>query len=329
VLVLDDADVDALLDRDELIEAVAAGLAEMSAGAASIPPRVAATVADNHGLLAAMPGYLPGRGVLGAKLVGVFPGNAGRGRPTHQAVVVLFDPATGAPQALVDGTRLTAERTAAASAVATRLLADPASTVLAVLGTGVQARAHALTVSRVCPALRQIRIAGRTPAHAVALAEELGPRLTVSVTAVSGFAEALDGAGVVCAATHSPTPVVRWDWLAAGVHVNSVGFHVDGREVDEATVAGSLVFVESRDSALAPVPAGANDLLWPLRDGVIGPDHIRAELGELVLGLAEGRRSSGQRTLYKSVGVAAEDLAAAGLVVDAARVRGRGRWVDF
>jgi ornithine cyclodeaminase len=329
VLVLDRADVEGLLDRDALIEAVAAGLAELSAGTASIPPRVAAAVAENDGLLAAMPGYLPGQGVLGAKLVGVFPGNAGRGRPTHQAVVILFDPATGAPEALLDGTLLTAERTAAASAVATRHLADPAAEVLAILGTGVQARTHALTVTRVCPALTGVRIAGRSRAHAEALAEELGPLLSVPVTAVATFADALAGAGVVCAATHSPDPVVRWEWLSAGVHVNSVGFHVEGREVDAATVAGSFVVVESRASALAPVPAGANDLLWPLRDGLIGPEHIRAELGELVLGVAEGRSSPGQLTLYKSVGVAAEDLAAARLVVDAARVGGVGRSVDL
>ena len=329
MLVLSDADVDALLDRDGLIEAVAAGLAELSAGTASIPPRVAASVAGSDGLLAAMPGYLPGPGVLGAKLVAVFPANAGQGRPTHRAVVVLFDPASGAPEALLDGTLLTAERTAAASAVASRLLADPAAEILAVLGTGVQARAHALTVSRVCPGLTEVRIAGRTEAHALALAEELGPRLSVPVKAAASFAEALDGAGVVCAATHSPDPVVRREWLSAGVHVNSVGFHVDGREVDAATVAGSLVVVESRASALAPVPAGANDLLWPLRDGIIGPEHIGTELGELVLGRVQGRSSPGQLTLYKSVGVAAEDLAAAGLVVAAARVGGVGRSVDL
>jgi alanine dehydrogenase len=286
-------------------------------------------VAGRDALLAAMPGYLSGRGVLGTKLVSVFPGNAGTRWPTHQAVIVLFDPVTGAPEAMVDGTALTAERTAAGSAVATRLLARPDSALMAVLGTGVQARAHALTVARVCPSLAEIRIAGRRPTRAAALAEELGPLLDVPVRDVAGFAEALDGADVVCAATHSPEPVVRREWLAAGVHVNSVGFTVDGREVDAATVVDSLVVVESRASALAPVPAGANDLLWPIRDGLIGPDHIGPELGELVLGLAPGRRAAGQLTLYKSVGVAAEDLAAASLVVTAARARAVGRSIDW
>jgi alanine dehydrogenase len=276
-----------------------------------------------------MPGYLPGADVLGAKLVSIFPGNAGGRWPTHQAVIVLFDPATGAPLALLDGTVLTAERTAATSAVATGLLADPGTEVLAVLGTGVQGRAHALAVARVCPSLREVRIAGRDGAKAAALARELGAVLTVAVRVVDSFAAAVAGAGVVCAATHSPDPVVRREWLAPGTHVNSVGFNAEGREVDAATVADALVVVESRASALAPVPAGSNDLLWPLRDGIINADHIGPELGELILGRREGRSSAGQLTLFKSVGVAVEDLAAASLVMSAARAQGRGRSVDL
>jgi alanine dehydrogenase len=329
VLVLDDADVRSVLDRDDLIEVVAAGLAELSTGTASVPPRVAATVAPRRALLGAMPGYLPGLDVLGAKLVSVFPFDATAPRPTHQALIVLFDPATGTPGALVDATLLTAERTAAASAVATRLLADPGATVLAVLGTGVQARAHALTVSRVCPSLTEIRIAGRTTTKAAALAEELTPLLAVPVRVHGSMADALAGAGVVCAATHSPVPVVRREWLSPGTHVNSVGLNGEGREVDAPTVLDALVVVESRSSVLAPFPAGANDLLWPIRDGLIGPDHIAAELGDLVLGTHLPRTSPEQLTLYKSVGVAAEDLAAAGLVVSAARARGLGRSVVF
>jgi alanine dehydrogenase len=329
VLILGGADVQSLLDRDALIEAVATGLAEVSAGTASMPPRVAATIAERTALLAAMPGYLADGGVLGAKLVSVFPGNAGTRWPTHQAVVVLFDPETGAPVALIDGTALTAERTAAASAVATRILSDPKASVLTVLGTGVQARAHALTVSRVCPSLREIRIAGRTESKATALAEELGLALAVPVRAVPSFAEALSGAGVVCATTQSPDPVVRKEWLSPGTHVNSVGFNVHGREVDGATVSSAFVVVESRTSALAPVPAGSNDLLWPISEGLIGPDHIAGELGELILGLVSGPLSRDQLTLFKSVGVAAEDLASARLVVTAARARGLGHSVDL
>jgi alanine dehydrogenase len=329
VRVLNAADVDSVLDLDALTEAVADALRELSAGRASIPPRVAAEAA-NGGLLAAMPGALPGIGALGAKLVTVFPGNVER--PSHQAVVVLFDSDTGTPTALIDGTLLTAARTAAASAVATRYLARGDSTVMAILGTGVQARAHALAVRRVCPSLREIRIAGRDPAKSAALAEELSARLAraeLAVTTAPTFADALAGADIVCATTHSPDPVVRREWLHPGVHVNSVGFNTAGREVDAATVLDAVVVVESRGSALAPIPAGANELLWPIRDGLITAEHIHAEIGELVAGTRPGRTAPNQITLYKSVGVAAEDLAAATLVVRDALARGVGTTIDF
>lgn len=326
MLVLNGAEVELVLDRDALADAVATALAETSAGRASIPPRVAAE-AQGGGLLAAMPGSLPALGALGAKLVSVFPANVDR--PTHQAVVVLFDPATGTPTALVDGTLLTAARTAAASAVATRHLARADSAVMAILGTGVQARAHALAVPRVCPALREIRIAGRDPSKSASLALELTETLGRPVTAARTYADALAGADVVCAATHSPEPVVRREWLSAGAHVNSVGFNTAGREVDAQTVLDAIVVVESRTSALAPIPAGANELLWPIRDGLIDATHIHAELGELVAGTRPGRTEHNQLTLYKGVGVAAEDLAAVMLVAAAARARGIGATIEL
>jgi alanine dehydrogenase len=325
MLVLNRAEVEAVLDLDALVDAVAAALSEASAGRSSVPPRVAAENAG--GILAAMPGSVPALGALGAKLVTVFPANTDR--PTHQALVVIFDPSTGTPTALLDGTLLTAARTAAASAVATRHLARPDSEVMAILGTGVQARAHALAVPRVCRALREIRIAGRDPAKSEAVARELAEQLQRAVTVAPTLADALAGADIVCAATHSPDPVVRREWLSDGAHVNSVGFNTAGREVDARTVLDALVVVESRSSALAPVPAGANELLWPIRDGLMEPSHVHAELGELVAGTRPGRTSRGQLTLYKSVGVAVEDLAAAMLVVTAARARGVGATVDM
>jgi alanine dehydrogenase len=329
VLVLGESDIISVLDRDELIEAVEKSLTELSTGLASMPPRIAATVSERDALLLAMPGHLPGGQVLGAKLVSVFPGNARIHRSTHHAVVVLFDQETGEPEALLAGTALTAERTAAVSALATRLLARPQSEVIAVLGTGVQARAHALSVARVCPAAREVRIAGRDQASAIALVAQLAPQSPVPVRAFPDFEAASRGADVVCAATHSPDPVVCLEWLSQGAHVNSIGFNVEGREVDAATVASALVAVESRASALAPFPAGANDLLWPIRDGLIEPEHISVELGELVSGVHPGRTSPDQLTLFKSVGVAVEDLAAASLVLKAARARRVGRSVDL
>jgi alanine dehydrogenase len=329
VLILNRTDVEAVLDRDALTDAVGAALAETSAGWASLPPRVAAEAGT--GLLLAMPGSVTRLGGLGAKLVSLFPGNVDR--PTHQAVIVLFDPDTGTPTALVDGTLITAARTAAASAVATRHLARADSEVMAIIGTGVQAHAHALAVTRVCTSLREIRIAGRDPNKNQSVAREFADELeragaaAIAVTGAPSLADALHDADIVCATTPATEPVVRREWLTAGVHVNSVGFS-DGREVDEQTVLDALVVVESRSSALAPMPAGANELLWPIRDGLIEPTHVYAELGELVAGTVPGRTARDQITLYKGVGVAVEDLAAAMLVVAAARARGVGVTVD-
>lgn len=328
MLVLTAAETAALLDPDDLRRAVAAAMVDVSAGRASMPARIAATVEHRDAILAAMPAHLPTVDGLAAKLVTLFPGNAGTGRPTHQAVVVVFDAATGAPAALIDGTSITAARTAAGSALSVDLLARPDARTLAVLGTGVQARSHALAVTRVRP-FAEVRVAGRDAGAARAMAEELAGALAVPVRAVDGWAEACAGADVVCATTHASEPVVRRDHLSPGTHVTSVGYNVAGREVDSRTVADSLVVVESRAAALAPPPAGATDLRIPIEEGVVGEDHVHAEIGELVAGTRPGRSSPGQLTLYKSVGVAAQDVAAAVLVLAAARARGVGLEVEL
>lgn len=325
MLVLGRREVEELLDPDRLVDTVADALADLSSGSASQPSRVAAMVADREALLAAMPAFVPSMGALTTKLVSLFPHNADR--PTHQAVVLCFDPENGTPLALLDGTSITADRTAAGSALATRLLARENARTLAILGTGVQARSHARFVVRVRP-FEQVRVAGRDPKKAAALADELGPLLGLSVEPSPSFQGALEGADVVCATTHSPDPVVRRAWLSPGVHVNSVGYNTAGREVDEETVRDALVVVESEEAALAPPPSGSNDLLWPIRDGVITEDHVRTELGDLAAGRVSGRTSPEQITLYKSVGVAVEDAAAAALVLAAARERGAGTEVE-
>jgi ornithine cyclodeaminase len=321
--ILSRRDVETLLDLDQLVEAVASAMIDLSEGRASLPPRVAATVEDQSGILAAMPGYLPSARVLASKLVTVFPNNPALGLHSHQAVILAFDPDTGTPLALMDGTYITAVRTAAGSALATRLLGRPDASVLAIIGTGVQARAHARAIPRV-RVVSEVRVAGRDEAKAGALAEELREELSVPVKAVSSYREAMGGADIVCGATHSPEPVIRREWLAPGVHVNSVGVNAKGPEVDSATVSDAVVVVESRRSALAAFPAGATDLTWPIRDGLIAEDHIHAEIGELLTGAKPGRTSSEQITLYKSVGVAVQDAAAASLVLSAAREQGVG-----
>jgi alanine dehydrogenase len=322
MLVLSRRDVEAALDPDRLVDAVAAAMAELSAGRASVPGRTGAEVAEVGGVLIAMPAHLPQAGALTAKLVALFPGNAARGIPTHRAIIAAFDPETGTPEAVMDGEVVTAMRTAAGSALSARLLAREDAAVLAVLGTGVQARAHAEAMRRVRP-IREIRFAGRDRDKAAAVAEELG------AVAAGSYEDAIAGADIVCACTHSPEPVVRGAWLSPGMHVTSVGVNPAGRELDADAVARALVVVESRAAAVEPFPVGSNDLAWPIRDGVFGPDHIHAEIGELVASSRPGRADPGQITLYKSVGVAAQDAAAAALVLQAARERGLGTSVEL
>jgi ornithine cyclodeaminase len=324
MLVLSGEQVRGLLDLDALIDALAGAMADLSAGRASVPDRIAALVPERDALLAAMPGYVPSLGALASKLVSLFPRNAGSAIATHQAVLVVFDPQTGSPVALMDGTEITAVRTGACSALSVRLLAREDSSVLAVLGTGVQARSHARAVVRVRP-IAQVLIAGRDRRKADALATELADDLGLPVRAVDSYAEALEHADVVCATTHALKPVVRRDWLAPGTHVTSVGYNPAGRELDDQTIMDALVCVESRRAAQAPFPAGSNDLTQPMRDGLIAPEHVHAELGDLVSGTKLGRASAQQITLYKSVGVAVQDAAAAALLLAKARELGVGR----
>jgi alanine dehydrogenase len=295
MLVLTRSEVEELLDLDALLDALAAAHAELSAGKASLVPRVGA-FAGEAGILGAMPAYVPSSG-LGCKLVTLFPGN--RDRPTHQAVIALFEAETGTPAALMDGTYITAMRTAAAAALATRLLARPDARVLAILGTGVQSRSAQEMFPR-AHAFEEVRVAGR-----------------------GEFEDAVRGADVVHATTASNEPVVRFEWLGRGTHVSSVGYGTGGSELDPAIVErADVVVVEQRDSALAPLPAGAPELTPRGRDGVV-------ELGEVLAGTAPGRTSEAQITLYKSVGVAVQDLAAAALVLAAARERGVGQEIEL
>lgn len=326
MLVLSRADVESLLDADLLRAAVGAALADLSAGRASMPTRIAAVVREEDGLLAAMPAYLPTAGALTTKLVSLFPRNTDR--PTHQAVIVAFDPSTGTPVALLDGEAITAARTAAGSALATDLLARQKASRLVVIGTGVQARAHLKAVPRV----RQfgaIFVVGRDLEKAKALAQELGREHDRKVSASANIELAVREADVVCGCTHAAEPVVRREWLKEGAHVNSVGYNTTGREVDEATVADALLVVESRSAVLAAPPSGSNEINWPIRDGRITKEHIHAELGELVSRARPGRTNDRQITLYKSVGVAVEDAAATALVLKLANERGVGMTIEI
>ena len=322
VLLLSRADVEQLLDLGALIDALADAMTGLSTSRASVPNRVAAVVAERDSLLAAMPAYDPANRALTTKLVSLFPGNAGTHLPTHQAVIAAFDPATGEPIALLDGTYITAMRTGAGSALSARLLARPDASVLAIIGTGVQARSHA----RALPLVRdftEVRVWGRDAAKTAALAKEL-KEAGIPAAAAESAEAAVATADVVCATTHARAPVISDEWLASGTHVTSVGYDPNGREVADATVRRARVFVESRAAALAPPPSGSPDLTDPIATGLVSPDDI-AEIGEVLLGTRPGRSSEEDITLYKSVGVAVQDAAAAAQVLAAATARGVGQ----
>ncbi len=310
LLFLSEAEVRRLLDLDALLAALERAFIELSAGRASVPPRIAAQV-PGAGFLGVMPGYL--EGVLETKLVSVFPGNHNKGLPSHQALIALFDDKTGTPVALMDGTHITAVRTGAASAVATKALAREEASTLAILGAGVQGRAHLQAVTRV-RAFTEIRIASRNPAHAATLAAE-HPR----AKAVPSFEAAVRGADVVCACTDSPSPILARDWLKAGAHVTSVGGARGGPELDAATIRAGRLVVESK-TAFQPYPAGAHELQ--------GLDPALAvELGEVLMDKRRGRQSKDEITVYKSMGHAVEDAAAARLVYERAIKEGAGQTV--
>jgi alanine dehydrogenase len=307
VLVLSEADVTRLLDMEELLAAVGDALAAVSAGRASVPPRVAASA--EGGILGAMPVHLDGV-ALGAKLVSVFPGNHGRGRPSHQALIALFDPAEGTPLAVLDGTRITAARTGAAAAVAAGALARPDAAVLAILGAGVQGGSH-LEAFPLVRDFREVRVASRTPGRAEALAQR-----HPAARAVVGFEEAVAGADVVACCTDAREPVLNVGWLAPGAHVSSVG-GTFGPELDPAVVRAGRVFVEWRGAVTSPPPAGAHDLQG------LDPAAV-TEIGEVLAGTRPGRTSPEELTVYKSTGHAVEDAAAADLVYRRALEAGAG-----
>ena len=292
MLVLSQEEVERLLDVDQLLDALERAFVELSAGRASVPPRIAAF--SERGLLGAMPGYVDG--VLAAKLVTLFPDH----EPSHQALIAVFDAETGTPTAVMDGTHITAMRTGGGSAVATRALARDDARVLTILGAGVQGRSHLDAVGRVRD-FQEVRIASRNTEHAHAFAEETG------ATAVDTFEEAVAGADVVCACTSAAEPVLRRDWLDPGTHVTSVGSSMDGPELDRETITAGLLVIESR-VAFQPPPAGSHELQG------LDPS-VAVELGEVLSGSHPGRTSAEEITVYKSMGHAVEDAAAAALVL--------------
>jgi alanine dehydrogenase len=318
-LVLDEAAVAALLRMDELVDLMQRTLADFSSGRAIQPVRSVIRAEPHDTLLAVMPGHLPGTGALGVKVVTVAPGNAAHGLPSHLATVLLFDPATGALLAILDGRLITELRTAAVSAAAARALARPGARTLALLGSGVQAGSH-LEAFRVVFPLERVRVWSPSREHREAFVRDHAGA-GVRIEAAARAEDAVRGADLVVAATASRTPVLAGEWLAPGTHVTGIGAcRPDQRELDTATIARASVWVDS--VAAARVEAG--DLLLADGEGARWDDHVRGEIGAVFAGTLPGRRDEREITLFKSLGLAVEDAATARLCCERARARGAG-----
>ncbi len=298
---LDEDEVRARLPIADLIEAMEKALVEFSAGRVQQPVRTVFAFGEVPSYFGIMPSYVPSLPALGAKLVTICPGNADRGLGTHQAIIVLLDPETGIVRAVMDGRYITEVRTAAASAVSARQLARKDARVLAILGSGVQARSH-IEALRLVRDFREVRAWSPTADHLRKFAAATGARAMDSAEA------AVRGADVVVTVTASPTPVIQNDWVSDGAHVIAVGSCLPTqRELDPALVARSRLVVDSRAAALQD----AGDVVMGVAEGRWTPQHIAAELGELPT-----RRDEREVTVFKSLGLAVEDLFAAHLVVN-------------
>ena len=298
-----------LLPMSTCIELMDGAMRTASDGDAVMPLRAKMDL-PSGGMLGWMPGALGSPGVFGMKLVSVFPGNFDAGMHSHHGVVVLFEPEHGRPYAVVDASEITAIRTAAASALATRLLAREDSRILTIMGYGAQGRQHLESMLCVRP-FDEVRIWGRSLERATTFAETWGPRFGVQVRPVADARTAVEGADVICTVTASPTPIVLGDWLEAGQHINAVGTSFPGiRELDTHAVASSRMFVDLREGALAQ----AGEFQMARDEGAIDDTHILGEIGEVALGRVVGRISPIDITLYKSLGLVVQDLAAAAYV---------------
>jgi ornithine cyclodeaminase/alanine dehydrogenase-like protein (mu-crystallin family) len=321
ILVLSARDVHELLGYAECADVMRQALTDLARGQIQQPLRTVVKPQGAAGFMGLMPAYSPGG--YGLKAICITPGNPAIGKDAHQGGVLLFAADTGEPLALVNASAVTEIRTAAVSAVATDLLARAGAGEVAIIGTGVQgqAHAHALAATR---ALTGIRITGRDPARAREVAAELTGQLNVPVTATGSVPEALDGAGIVVTATSSAQPVLRREWLAVGAHVNAVGACLpQTREIDTATMAEVALFADRRESVVNE----AGDYLLAAAEGAVNP--VRAELGELLTGSAPGRSGDDEITLFESLGVAAEDLAAVIYLQEKAARLGAGTTADF
>lgn len=324
VLVLSHSDVEELLSVAECIPVMSEALAALARGEAQNPLRSLFRPQAASGFLGLMPAFQSGREThFGLKEVCVFPGNPARGLDSHLGAILLHDGDTGELRAVINASAVTAIRTAAVSAVATKLLAREDASVLAVIGAGTQARAHLDAIPSV-RGVRKIRIVSRTRKKAEDLAAS--KRTSIPIEVVDSVQKAISGADIIVTATSSREPVLQRSWISDGAHINAVGSSIAAaREIDSRTMADAAIFVDRRESTLNE----SGDFLMALTDGAVTPESIRGEIGELLTGARAGRRSPSEITLFKSLGLAIEDLAAAQYLFRKAQKSRTGTWVDF
>jgi ornithine cyclodeaminase len=326
LLVLNQSEIEQLLPMHECITVMADALMALANGQVHLPLRMVVRPPEAAGVMALMPAHVAGdSAALGVKVINVFNGNPAKSKDSHQGAVLLFDAETGEPLAMMNASAITAIRTAAVSGVATRLLAREDADDLAIIGSGVQARSHlaAMTCVR---SIKRARIASRHFEHAQRFADEMQPPYAFSIEPVATVEAAIRGADLIVTATSSAEPVVQCEWIAAGAHLNVVGASLPtAHEIDTATMAAASLFVDRRESTLNE----SGDYLFAAREGAIGPEHIRAEIGEVLIGAKAGRTRSDEITLFKSLGLAVEDVAAAAYVYQRAKATQVGTWVEF
>ncbi|KHL96697.1 hypothetical protein QW71_05430 [Paenibacillus sp. IHB B 3415] len=324
MLIINGKEVAEILTMESCIAVMETVLADLSEGEAVQSLRQVLPLEERN-VLGMMPGYLRREGIAGAKIISVFPGNHGSGLPSHQGMVSLFDAATGVPLAMVDGQSITAIRTAAVSAAATKLLAREEAESLAVLGTGEQARSHLEAMLQV-RGIKRTKVWSRTPGKARAFADAMSSRWNAEITAALSVEDAVMDADIICTATAAGEPVLHGAWVKPGAHINAIGAcRAHERELDTALVAGARLYVDRLESAVHE----AGDYLIPLSEGAITADHIIGEIGGLLKGRVPGRRSSDEITLFKGLGLAVQDLAAGFYIYKQAGALHKGVEISF
>ncbi|MES2178330.1 MAG: ornithine cyclodeaminase family protein [Gemmatimonadota bacterium] len=307
MLLISQSEVPALLPMHECMTVMADALAMLARGDAVQPLRHMLRVPDRAGILAMMPGYVGSKESLGIKVITVFQANHGTEFDSHQGVVLLFEAEHGSLVAIIDASSITAIRTAAVSGVATRLLARSDATDLCIMGSGVQARTH-LDAMLLARPISRVRVWSRNSENGLAFARASAERHNIAVEAIASAREAVSGASIICVTTSSREPVLCGEWVADGAHINAVGSSVpSAREVDTALVHRARLFVDRRESTVNE----AGDFLIPKSEGVIGDDHIVGEIGDILIERCAARGASSEVTLFKSLGLAIEDVAAA------------------